>query len=142
MKALTIWQPWAGMVAAGVKGNETRSWPTSYRGRIAIHAAKLDIRVAWRRYVNDTVTEVICRRLGLPGIFDAVETFPTGCILATAELMDCIRITPEYVAKLDYDELQLGDYTPGRFAWKLEDVKAFPEPIPVRGRQGLWNWES
>lgn len=44
MKAITIWQPWAEFVAAGVKHNETRSWATKYRGPIAIHAAVKPIR--------------------------------------------------------------------------------------------------
>ena len=39
MKALTIWQPWASLIARGVKQYETRSWATKYRGPIAIHAA-------------------------------------------------------------------------------------------------------
>ena len=44
MKAITIWQPWAEFIAAGVKHNETRSWATKYRGPIAIHAAVKPIR--------------------------------------------------------------------------------------------------
>ena len=40
MKALSLWQPWASLIAAGVKKVETRHWPTAYRGPIAIHAAK------------------------------------------------------------------------------------------------------
>ena len=40
------------------------------------------------------------------------------------------------------DELALGDYTPGRYAWKLANVQKLPEPIPAKGRQGLWNWEA
>ena len=39
MKALTIWQPWASLIAGGAKQYETRSWATQYRGPIAIHAA-------------------------------------------------------------------------------------------------------
>lgn len=38
MKALTLHQPWASLVALGVKTIETRSWGTSYRGPLAIHA--------------------------------------------------------------------------------------------------------
>lgn len=38
-------------------------------------------------------------------------------------------------------EYVFGDYTPGRYAWILEDVKQLPEPIPAKGHQGLWNWE-
>lgn len=40
MKALTLWQPWASLVALGVKTIETRSWSTSHRGPLAIHASK------------------------------------------------------------------------------------------------------
>ena len=119
MKALTIWQPWAGIVAAGIKRNETRNWGTNYRGRIAIHAAKQDIHIGWCRYLSDEAAEVICRRLDLPEVFNAVEAFPTGCVLATANLVECIKITPEFIATLSPDD-----------------------PIPARGRQGLWEWEG
>ncbi len=40
MKALTLWQPWATLVAMEVKKIETRCWTTKYRGELAIHAAK------------------------------------------------------------------------------------------------------
>jgi hypothetical protein len=142
MKALTIWQPWAGMVAAGIKRNETRSWGTNYRGQIAIHAAKQDIHIGWCRYLSDEAAEVICRRLDLPEVFNAVKAFPTGCVLATANLVECIKITPEFIATLSLDELALGDYTLGRYAWKMADVKQLSDPIPARGRQGLWEWEG
>lgn len=39
MKALTLWQPWASLIALGEKRYETRSWATSYRGLLAIHAS-------------------------------------------------------------------------------------------------------
>lgn len=142
MKAITIWQPWAGLVASGIKKNETRSWLTNYRGTIAIHAAKQAVQIGWLRYLSEEAAEVIGRRLELPDIFNAVETFPVGCILGTAELVDCIKITPEFIAALDYDELMVGDYTLGRYAWVLENAKMFPEPIPSKGSQGLWNWNQ
>lgn len=140
MKAITIWQPWAGALAAGIKENETRSWPTKYRGPIAIHAAKKAIQIAWW-HTSVEAKEVLSRRLELPEIFDGPKNFPMGGVLATAELVDCIKITPEYIATLTPDERVLGDYTPGRYAWKLKNVKLLPEPIPAKGAQGLWNWE-
>lgn len=39
IKALTVWQPWASLIAHGVKVFETRSWATKWRGPLAIHAA-------------------------------------------------------------------------------------------------------
>ena len=141
MKAITIWQPWAGAVAAGIKGNETRSWATKYRGPIAIHAAKKAVQASWSTLVSDEAKEVPCRRLDLPEIFNIADTFPMGCIVATANLTDCIKITPEYISTLSADELALGDYTPGRYAWRMTDIKKVDVPIPVKGYQGLWNWE-
>ena len=38
-------------------------------------------------------------------------------------------------------EIALGDWTPGRYAWELANVKPLPRPIPVKGKQGLWNFE-
>lgn len=48
MKALSLTQPWATLVAIGAKKIETRSWSTSYRGPVAIHASKgYPGRYAW-----------------------------------------------------------------------------------------------
>lgn len=142
MKAITIWQPWAGAVAEGIKENETRSWYTKYRGPIAIHAAQQPIQIGWMRYTSIEVKEVIARRMELPEVFNGSSIFPSGVILATAELLDCIKITKEYIATLTADELVLGNYTLGRYAWKLVNVRKLPEPIPARGRQGLWDWKE
>lgn len=143
MKAITVWQPWAGALAAGIKENETRSWPTKYRGPIAIHAAAKPIQHTWTDlYSTEAAREVISRRLGLPEIFDGPQTFPMGCILATAELVDCIKITPEFIATLTPDELALGDYTLGRYAWKMANVERLPDPVQASGKQGLWNWTA
>lgn len=136
MKTITVWQPWAGALAAGIKENETRSWATKYRGPLAIHAGKETYPRA-----GEPVWDAIRHLLKVPIIYTGPEVFPRGCILATAELVDCIKITPEYIATLSSDELALGDYTLGRYAWKLANVKRLPEPIPAKGAQGLWNWE-
>jgi hypothetical protein len=40
MKGLSMMQPHASAVALGLKRIETRSWPTRYRGLVAIHASR------------------------------------------------------------------------------------------------------
>jgi hypothetical protein len=44
MKVLTLAQPWATLVAIGAKKIETRSWPTNYRGPLAIQFARPEQR--------------------------------------------------------------------------------------------------
>lgn len=136
MKAITIWQPWAGALAAGIKENETRSWPTKYRGPIAIHAAIKEALSGLAQIPEPTALKI------MEALDCGWDEMPRGAIIATGELVDCIRITPELVATLSPDELALGDYTPGRYAWKLANVRRLPDPVPVKGKQGLWNWEA
>ena len=117
MKALTVWQPWASLIADGRKRYETRSWPTRHRGPLAIHAGK-----------NSGA-------IGKAGI----GRFPLGAIVAVAEIVQCHR-TEDIRDSLSEEELGVGDYSPGRFAWELVNVNPIEPPIPARGYQGLWEW--
>ena len=153
MKAITLWQPWASLVIAGIKCNETRSWSTDYRGPLAIHAAKKPAsEIAEFLSALDCVAfSDLLAKAGLP----IVRNLPRGTILGTVDLIDCGKIKPvwnggvmEYTVADFHDgllpivpsmrEKSMGDYTPGRFAWRLANPVAFAEPIPCRGMQGLW----
>lgn len=126
MKALTLTQPWASLVMLEEKRIETRSWPTAFKGRIAIHAAK-----GWKAADREFAANV------LPIPFAMVTR---AAVLGTCELVRCLTITEAWAATLTSKERQFGDYTPGRFAFLLEDVQVFPHPIVARGALGLWNW--
>lgn len=162
MKALTLHQPWATLVASGVKTIETRSWQTSYRGPLAIHAGK-----RW-----PTVEEsLLLESLGWPPIACLLAlarkapAIPYGAVVATCELIDCAPSVregeaPDFEGRhvlvihsdgtlvLDdprgrttdvSDQRPYGEYAEGRWAWVLADVRAI-EPAPAKGRQGLWEW--
>lgn len=171
IKAITLWNPWAFLVmlaghqdpevARLGKRFETRSWYTAYRGPLAIHAAK-NIP-----HFMQAEVEELCLTSPFQEAFEAVgikfdgdmplsRILPRGAIMATCNLAECCRIgedglyrldpaqieSPKYFAPLPAKpELSFGDYTPGRFAWILEDVQQLPEPIPAKGHQSLWNWE-
>ena len=128
MKAITIKEPWAMMIALGETKNETRSWRTNYRGWIAIHAAK---SMVGSRLENDTHT-LADQLLG-------DQEMPLGAIVAIAKLTDCIEITKEYTESLTLQERTFGYYKPGYFAWTLEDVCRIDTPIKYKGQQGLFN---
>ncbi len=240
MKALTIRQPWASLIAHGVKTIETRSWKTSYRGPIAIHAgAKRPApgdqlgpwMVDWGLHPDHSgITNggfdegcgfvLVERPDGKPSAGeDCTEYLPLhlGAVVATATLTDCVPVNEHparpmqpnvYVVgstltvRRSADQVwpedieaqrPLGDFTPGRWAWLLADIKPTTErcpycwgaggfqedsmilygvpggsgwsdpcpvcnpggrrteplgvcaygcdPVPAKGKQGLWNWE-
>lgn len=125
-KALTVTQPYASLIAAGVKRYETRSWSTKYRGPVLIHAAK-DI---WGLEAASYAAA-----LHLAGILpERMSRLPRGAIIAIAQLVDVIPS-----AFLAADELLTGPFAPAAYAWRLEAVVALPEPLPWRGRLSLWD---
>ena len=137
MKTITLWQPWASLLAEGPKIHETRSWAACYRGPVAIHAARLPLKTALRETSPEKRAAI--ERALLP---QKLEELPTGCILATAALTCCTKIDEAFLHTLRPEEWFLGDFTPGRFAWSFSDMRPLAVPIPARGRQGLWNWEE
>jgi hypothetical protein len=130
MKAITLWQPWASAIALGHKTIETRSWATRYRGPLAIHAA--------RRPMD--VEELLLANAHLPNL-----DLPLGAVVATCHLVECLPADAAAIARLRFEgfaprEDLWGNFSPGRYAWILRDVRALPRPIPARGAQGLWEW--
>lgn len=151
MKALTLTQPWASLVALGEKQVETRSWETGYRGPIAIHAAKglagpVCNEDGLRRWVD---AEPFAEALGRHGVTVA-EQLPRAAVVATARLVACLpvdelgtrmRMLPAGTLagwRAGEHERAFGDYSPGRFAWILADIMHVAAPIECRGAQGLW----
>lgn len=127
IKAITLWQPWDTLVAIGAKPYETRHWPTAYRGDLVIHAAaKRD---------NDTIEFLRQIRPEIQRYHVQFPPLQYGKVLCVVTLADCIptEAVPD-------DERRFGDFTPGRFAWKLENVRVFDPPIPAKGMQGLWTY--
>jgi hypothetical protein len=154
VKALTLRQPWATLVAIGAKQIETRSWAPSYRGRIAIHAAK-GFSKEDRRLVIDKYDfyRPISDHFGVFAE-ELIDALPLGAIIAECRLVDCLPtqdmiVNPAYPSifrkhpELDTPlERAYGNYNPGRWAWLLADVNLLPKPIPVLGMLGLWEWEG
>lgn len=142
MKAISLIQPWATLVAIGAKKIETRSWATGYRGPIAIHASQ------WRTPTGKVVSAeverclALCHRepfateLTMADIWKVGE-LPSGAVVATATLVDVVR-TETIARVVGEPEREFGNFAPGRFAWRLRDVRRIHAPIPYRGARGLW----
>ncbi|MGG4452378.1 ASCH domain-containing protein [Brevibacillus porteri] len=150
MKAITIHQPWATLIALGEKKFETRSWATKHRGPIAIHAAK---KVDKEICLEEPFRSVLARH----GY--TADNLPTGAVVAIAQLAGSYMIyntvdngvhivrcpNNEYeFTKVEFiwrPESVFGYFAEGRFAWEMVDVKQI-DPVPAKGQQGLWNWEG
>lgn len=131
VRTISLWQPWASLMAIGAKRNETRSWFTAYRGPLAIHAA-----MRWTRQQADALAYP-------PFSLYTGDLLPIklGVIVAVVDLVDCILSDEWDVQNTPLQELQFGDYGPGRWIWKTENLWRPVRPIPVRGRQGFFNVE-
>lgn len=142
MKALSLWQPWASLVALGGKRVETRSWRTHYRGPLLIHATAR----SRRDILSGTFVEEAAQVLGVADF----APLPRSAVLAIADLVDCVQIgvgsvgCPACAAWAPHEtrcakrEHLFGDYTPGRWAWVLRNVRPVRDPILCPGGQRLW----
>lgn len=128
MKCISLWQPWASAVPLQLKRIETRSWSTTVRGRIAVHASK-------RWTGAEKQFAAARRRAGDP----LPDPLPLGAIVATAVLWDVVPTEMLLARGVSDLEQMYGDYAPGRFGWLLEDLFALEQPVPFTGRQGFFN---
>ncbi len=179
MKAITEPQPWASLIAAGVKTILTRSWSSEYRGPLAIHAGKH--RPAHDEAVGDWYWDEvhydgqIVYRYG-----PQVRPGGLGAVVATCTLADVVPMVDSLTGSVPVDphvligdrhepplafreldsrlpadgnggvpfrsddltgQLPFGDFTPGWYAWLLTDITPC-DPVPAKGRRGLWDWDG
>ena len=142
MKALSLTQPWATLIAIGAKQIETRNWSTAYRGWLAIHASKTWSDELAALCIDDTFARVLVGA----GITHTLD-LPRGAIVAVGNLhkvgeilrrRDGAVMVRGQELPITGDELDFGDYTAGRYGWVMTNVHPLPEPVPCRGALGLW----
>lgn len=143
MRAITIWQPWADLIIRGLKSYETRSWATGYCGPIAIHAAKF-------RKLPHEVYEDIAKAIDIrPEEYEeswlgqlekGLPANHFGAVLGWGYMNPPYRTDGR--TWWTKTEKALGDFSPGRLAYPICKVKAYPTPIPAKGQQGLWKFRA
>lgn len=120
MRCITLWQPWASLVAIGAKTIETRSWGTSYRGPLAIHAGQAWDGTLVRLCKSEPFAEVLeaaglCER-GPRGGWRT--SLPFGKVVAIAQLVDVVPTGDVFTAGVwagrdTPQERAFGDYADG-----------------------------
>ncbi len=127
MKVITIKQPFASLIAEGLKEYEFRTWKTKYRGPVLIHASKSIDKKAMEKF----------KHLNLD--------FPLGCIVARAVITDCVVVNDDFKNKMKtknplvYSGVINDEYWNG-YGFKLENIEKI-KPIYINGKLGLWNYE-
>lgn len=122
MRALSIRQPWAALIALGIKDVENRPWRTSHRGPLVIHASQgrarrtlVEIARDYGVTVTDELAELVTR---------------TGGIVGEVTIVDCVTTSasPWFEGALD----SRGKRNHG---FVLRDARALPfRPMPGRLR--------
>ncbi|HEY9736923.1 MAG TPA: ASCH domain-containing protein [Trichocoleus sp.] len=148
MRILTLWQPWASLIAAGLKRCETRSWRTDYRGPLVIHAAKRPMKYPdMATWIEAVILAEEAEKFDDQSIVPLVSELPYGAVVAIADLAGCFKMVHAtdasavgkneiLIGQQSVLERAVGDWSAGRFAWQLENIKAL-EPILWKGGQGL-----
>ena len=132
MKGLSLTQPWATLIALNAKRIETRSWATSYRGLLAVHASKGFPRDCQQLCATEPFRAVL-----LAAGIEHTKALPVGAIVAVARLVGCTR-TERIRMNVDERERAFGDYAAGRFGFFLHEVRPLISPISCKGALGLW----
>lgn len=128
MKVLTLHQPWASLIALGVKSIETRSWSTKYRGPLAIHAGAKKPRNVWAQDTPDVYDPIAMGRyLEISEDVHGTGSFlyewrgSLGAIVATCTLVDVVPMwAPNLVERPGLGGVLVGTTTdPDRLlAWR------------------------
>ena len=114
MKALSLKQPWAGMIANGEKPIETRTWPTRHRGDLLICSSKtFDQSAPSYMYTDSTC-------------------FLRGMTICIVNVVACVPMEEKHVIGACCDVYE------GAWAWILEDIRIVKN-LPVKGSLSIFN---
>jgi hypothetical protein len=153
MMAITIWQPWASLIAAGAKPFEFRSWPAPRRlwgQRIAIHAGARPIR---RAEIAELLAKLEADRSAETGllmpaaltllerVWQAPKSLPLSSVVCTAILGQPIRdaqLSRVLGLRVPINDSDRDEHS--NWGWPLSDIQPVEPFAPARGAQGWWTW--
>lgn len=138
MKALSIKQPWALLIANGIKDIENRTWRTHFRGKIYIHASA-------KKATVDFTTGQTAMIYGTDLFPDtghnfAHEKFQTSAIIGEVDIVDCVINHESIWAEQTCQSLLSDEYIEKPiYNWVLANAKLYDKPIlNVKGKLSFW----
>lgn len=156
MKTLSVKQPWAYLLCAGVKDIENRTWklPEKYKGeRVLIHASadrKLDYGILTRKQYNGMLDNVSFKETEFP--FN--DKLNRSAIIGSVRFVDCIINHPSiWAEKTSFsrsvilnNDLTVKGYRVKEekpiYNWVVADPIMFDKPIlNVNGKLSFWDYD-
>lgn len=131
MKALSIKQPWASLIAHGIKNIENRTWRTNFRGKIYIHASAKDFgslsqalnQEQWSKTIEQWDSDYFPNR-------------PLSAIIGEVDIVDCVINHPSiWAEKTDFSQEDPASI----WNWVLANPVLYEKPIlNVKGKLSFW----
>ena len=153
MKCLSIKQPWASLIAHGIKDIENRTWKTSFRGRIYIHASGTpSFHNLTLNLTHDQLNEIVLADTGL-ALDTRDESYPKSAIIGEVDIVDCVLNHPsiwaEFTEGVAYNPKHYPNGVKTAFGykgcvynWVLANAVLYDEPIlNVKGKLSLWEFK-
>lgn len=141
MKTLSIKQPWATLIAHGVKDIENRTWPTTHRGGIYIHASAKSAIYQF----TDLQRDVLYKR---PTVFrNNHDDHVFSAIIGEVDIIDCVlnhtsvwaQHTAMVLRKIKGERIEMEVPV---YNWVLSNPVLYDNPIEnVKGALSLWEYK-
>lgn len=138
LRAISLHQPWASLMACHAKTIETRHYLTHCTGLLAIHAAQKIVKVP------DPTAKIMLHALDPKATplspQDYFDGLVRGVIVAVVEIYDCSRVEHFQAQHNEWfhSERHFGDFSNGRFAWFTRKPVTLKEPVECKGKQGFF----
>lgn len=147
LHALSLWEPWASFVVAGIKTLETRHelFNTHHRGIMGICGSRREMPLG-----DDPIERVLLREFFEPLNAKMPDWEPYyGLLIGTVEVVDVytvsggklISVTNEYrrLPMPVHPELRVGNFGEGRRIIETRKPKILKVPLKIRGFQSVFD---
>ena len=135
MKVLSIKQPWASLIASGIKDIENRTWKTNFRGRILIHTSEKKAGSLNLLLTGDQLRHTReCKKMWVGH---------TSAIIGEVDIIDCVLNHPSVWAEHFADKkLKNGTIVSVPiYNWVLANPVSYDTPIlNVKGKLSFWEF--
>lgn len=143
MKALSIKQPWASLIAHGVKNIENRTWRTNFRGRIYIHASGKSSGALYELLNEQQLDSMVNHWTSVP-----LPHMPLSAIIGEVDIVDCVLNHNSIWAKRSWlannvTEAPMEEHEKDYFIWNwvLANPVLYDKPIVnVKGKLSFWEF--